>query len=144
MKIKVLLFIFICLQTFACTANESLFSEREEVLEQAALLIQEGDFNKAYGLLISGAEQNDHEMQHAIALIVSNGYGPVEKSERNQQALKWIVLSAQGGFEDSINWLADSYQNGWFGLEEDRAAADCWRNKIIGKEPNTYACPFPE
>lgn len=144
MRIKALLMTIICIYTLACSAMEYNSKERQKILEHASLLIQKGNFDNAYDLLISGAEDNDYEMQNAIALIVSNGYGPVEDSIRNEVALKWIVSSAQGGFKDSINWLADSYQYGWFGLNEDINAADCWRSKTKVGESNINVCPVPK
>ena len=143
MKIKAFLMVIICIHTFACTAKESKSSERQEILERASVLIQKGSFNKAYDLLISGAKSNDYEMQHTIALIVSNGYGPVDDKKRDEEALKWVVLFAQGGFQDSINWLADTYENGWFGLKEKMDAADCWRSKNKSEEIKIKVCPIP-
>ncbi len=88
--------------------------------------INEGNFDKAYELIVNGIYSTDPELQHTLALLISNGYGSVSEGERDAVALQWIVKSAKQDYSDSVMWLSDSFRNGWFGLDVDIAAADCW------------------
>lgn len=125
MKFKILLLLMtIQLTSVACSDPDG-----GDVRLLATIAIEKGEYNKAYDLVIDGAKEGDRELQHTVALIVSNGYGPIKEKNRNEVVLSWLFKSAEKGFPDSIAWLADAYENGWFGLKKDLEAARRWRLK---------------
>lgn len=125
MKLKILLLLLtVHLASTACSD-----SDNADVRLLATIAVENGEYNKAYSLIIDGVKNGDRELQHTVALIVSNGYGPIKEQDRNEVVLKWLLKSADLGFPDSIAWLADAYENGWFGLEKDMEVAKYWRSK---------------
>jgi TPR repeat protein len=125
MKLKILLLLItIQLASIACSDSGDA-----DVRSLATIAIENGEYNKAYDLIIDGAKNGDRELQHTVALIVYNGYGPIKEQDRNEVVLEWLLKSAELGFPDSIAWLADAYENGWFGLEKDLEVAKSWRLK---------------
>jgi len=94
--------------------------------------IEQGNYNSAYNLALTGAKKGDPELQHAVAMLLSNGYGgDINTDERNTDILLWLNKSAEQGFPDSINWLSDAYKNGWFGLRIDHMKSREWQRKKI-------------
>ena len=124
MKLKVLLLLMAIQLAPACSSSDDA-----DVKLLATFAIEKGEYNKAYDLIIDEAKNGDRELQHTVALIVSNGYGPIKDKDRNEVVLEWLFKSAEQGFPDSITWLADAYENGWFGLKKDMEAARRWRLK---------------
>ena len=102
-----------------------------DLKEQATIALEQGEFEKAYGLIIDGANNGDPELQHTVAMILANGYGPrLTESNKNKAIISWLKKSANNGFKDSIKWLSDSYVNGWFGLDKNIEEARRWQEKL--------------
>ncbi len=108
---------------------------------QISSAIDNEDFARAYVLALEHAENGDAEMQHAVALLISNGYGELDGQDSDASTLYWLRLSADQGFGDSLLWLSDAFSNGWFGLSIDREASECWRSKV---ENNELECKSPQ
>lgn len=131
---RLMLFVIILISlsgTFACADMD-----KDDVKKLGSEAIEQEDYNRAYELWIEGAKKGDPELQHAIALLISNGYGPVPEKDRDAVTLEWLKKSADQDFPDSINWIADSYKNGWHGLEKNQVKASCWRSRLKEDKEN--------
>lgn len=100
----------------------------EKIKVRIAEVIAQEKYDEAYVLIIGEIKNGDRELQHLLAMLVSNGYGTIKKEERNQFILELLKKSARQGFPDSRSWLADAYENGWFGLDKSMEKARCWRS----------------
>ncbi|BBM03561.1 hypothetical protein [Microbulbifer sp. GL-2] len=99
--------------------------------DKAAQYVEAGNFDKAYKVLLPIAQAGDAEAQFGLAMLISNGYGSAQgksDAEQDKLVLHWLKLSTKGGNEKTRLWLADSYSNGWYGLEKNQELSNCYRD----------------
>ena len=83
-----------------------------------------GDYETAYKLWLSSAEQGNAEAQHNLALMYKKGRGVPQDYE---EAVKWYRLSAEQGNARSQNNLGVLYDKGQ-GVLQDYVLAHMWWN----------------
>ncbi len=118
-------------------ANSGDQPESKEDKEQVAHLqhlLEEEKFDEALGVALRIVKPGDGEIEHSIALLVSNGFGDYEQECRDIESLFWIQRAANSGHEDSVDWLIDTHVNGWFGLSPDPELAACLRRNRDTRE----------
>lgn len=98
---------------------------------EAERLMEKGDFRGIVELSLPCAEEGDAEAQYGIAMLVgSDETGEIfglDEEARNEESLRWLVRAAENGHLEAAGTIADSFENGWQGLEVSADRSSCWR-----------------
>ena len=96
-----------------------------------------GNLKSAYDWFKKASEQdqgestfNNRDSMFILALCLEKGQG-VEKNL--DEALKWIKRAAEAGSSEAMVTLRFSYSEGSHGVEEDKAMAVMWLQRVVAE-----------
>lgn len=134
--------IIIFLSAFFLTSCTTI----SHIENEATKAISEERYAKAYELtmlLLSKKEDSEYQLSAAILLVSDKDIGvSLSRSEREKQALNWIILSAKSGNVKSLDWLAHSYRHGEMGLDVNQSAAQCLDGAAKGKSDKSLCIKY--
>ena len=113
----------ICLCIWACwhvlPANAA---DNQTVMEQAVVAYQKQDFQAAFSLIKSLAQQGNWVAQHNLAVLYQDGLGVQQNA---QQALYWYEQAGKQG-DAEAQFMAGLMYCGDMGVAQDYAKAVYW------------------
>lgn len=122
MIIKTIIFTFLLFNSPFSLANNSIWSNSEEIHSKAEDAMQKGNFAIAYCLWEPLANDGDSKAQFNIGWMFHNGYG---LAINDDTAFNWWIKAAEQGNTEAFFSLADLYLAG-FGVDKDKDIAMGW------------------
>lgn len=103
------------------------------------LLAGEGvkkDVDAARALFVKAASAGHRTSIQVLAeSYMRGGLGIPEEERKSPEALKWIMLAADGNFIPALETLQQAYLSGDYGLAVDPAKSEQMKQKIAGLKP---------